>query len=135
MKDLASATANAVSRARKLAPLLDASADRIEAAREMPADLLDSMHAARLFRVLLPKTLGGDELDLGAFVEFMEEVARGDASAGWVVGQGAGCAMAAAYLSEPAADRWFGPADAVLAWGAGIQGKAIQVDGGLSVRL
>src|SRR5690606_38832173 len=32
-----------------------------------------------------------------------------------------------------AARRLFGPADAVLAWGAGIQGKAVAVDGGYKV--
>ena len=125
--------ADAIARARALAPKLDMAASKIEAAREMPSDVLAEMHEARLFRALLPCSLGGDELDLRSFVTFMEEVARGDASAGWVVGQGAGCAMAAAFLSEAAAERWFGPPDAALAWGAGIQGKAVRVEGGYRV--
>ena len=46
------------------------------------------------------------------------------------MGQGAGCALAAAFLKPDVASRLFGPADAVLAWGAGITGKAVATDGG-----
>ena len=124
---------SAVERAAALIPVLDAAGPTIEAGWELPPDVLAAMHQARMFRVLLPKSLGGDELDLLSHVEVMETLARGDASAAWVTGQGAGCAMASAYLSEEAAERWFGAPDAVLAWGAGIQGKAVQVEGGYRV--
>jgi alkylation response protein AidB-like acyl-CoA dehydrogenase len=63
----------------------------------------------------------------------MEEIGSADASTAWCMGQGAGCAMAAAYLKPDVARGFFGPADAVLAWGAGIQGKATVVDGGYRV--
>jgi len=124
---------DALARAEAMVPLLDAAAPRIEEARELPPDVLAALHEARIFRGLLPKSVGGDELDLESHVAFMETLARGDASTAWVVGQGAGCALAAAFLSEDAAERWFGPANAVLAWGAGIQGRAVRVDGGYRV--
>jgi alkylation response protein AidB-like acyl-CoA dehydrogenase len=41
--------------------------------------------------------------------------------------------MAAAFLKPEAAQRLFGPSNAVLAWGAGIQGTAVAVDGGYRV--
>ncbi len=124
---------SALARAESVVALLDAAAGRIEAAREMPADVLAALHEARLFRLLLPKSLGGDALDLRSHVAVMETVAAGDASAAWVMGQGAGCALAAAFLAPEAARRWFGAPDAVLAWGAGIQGKAVRVEGGYRV--
>ena len=114
-------------------PLLTEAAPRIEAARELPADVLAALHAARLFRLLLPRSVGGDELDLRTHAEVMEIVAGFDASTAWTMGQGAGCAMSAAYLRPDVARRLFGPADAVLAWGAGIQGRAVAVDGGYRV--
>ena len=120
-------------RAETLIPILDAAASRIEAAREMPPDVLEAMHKARIFRVLLPKSVGGDEADLVTFAETIETLAQGDASAAWVSGQGGGCALAAAFLTPNARQKWFGPANAVLAWGAGIQGQAIKVDGGYRV--
>lgn len=135
MEALASTGANvdARRRAEALVGLLDDAAPRIEAAREMPPDVLAALHEARMFRLLLPRALGGDELDLRAHVETLEILARGDASTAWVVSQGAGCAMGAAFLKPDAARRWFGAPEAALAWGAGIQGKATRVAGGYRV--
>ena len=115
---------DAIARARGMVELLRASADRIEAARALPADIVAALHEARLFRLLLPRSLGGDELHLKTLAQVIEVIAGADASTAWCMGQGAGCAMAAASLKPEVARRLFGPADAVLAWGAGIQGKA-----------
>ena len=48
-------------RAAALIPILDAAAPRIEAERKMPSDVLEAMHNAGIFRVLLPKSVGGAE--------------------------------------------------------------------------
>jgi alkylation response protein AidB-like acyl-CoA dehydrogenase len=125
--------ADAVKRAHGVSELLRASASRIEADRALPADVVAALHEARLFRILLPRSLGGDELHLKTLAQVIEVIASADASTAWCLGQGSGCAMAAAYLRPEVARRLFGPADAVLAWGAGIQGKALAVDGGYRV--
>jgi alkylation response protein AidB-like acyl-CoA dehydrogenase len=125
-----STAGDAVARARGMVELLSASADRIEAGRALPADIVAVLHEARLFRLLLPRSLGGDELHLKTLAQVIEVIAGADASTAWCLGQGAGCAMAAASLKPEVARRLFGPADAVLAWGAGVQGKATAVDGG-----
>ena len=125
-----STAGDAVARARGMVELLRASADRIEAGRALPADIVAALHEARLFRLLLPRSLGGDELHLTTLAQVIEVIAGADASTAWCLGQGAGCAMAAASLEPEVARRLFGPADAVLAWGAGVQGKATAVDGG-----
>ncbi len=123
----------AIVRAQGIVETLRGAADRIEEARALPADVVAALHEARLFRLLLPKSLDGDEVHLKELAEVMEIVARADASTAWCLGQAAGCAMSAAYLEPEVARRLFGPADAVLAWGAGIQGKAVAVDGGYRV--
>lgn len=125
--------ADVIARAKSVRQLLKDAAPRIEAARELPADVVKALHEARLFRLLLPRTLGGDELDLATHAEVLEIIASADASTAWVMSQGAGCALGEAYLSKDAAARWFGPANAVLAWGAGLQGKAVAVEGGYRV--
>jgi alkylation response protein AidB-like acyl-CoA dehydrogenase len=125
--------ADAVARAQGILELLSANADRVEAGRALPADIVAALHQARLFRLLLPRSVDGDELPLKTLAQVIEVVAGADASTAWCMGQGAGCAMAAARLQPEVARRLFGPADAVLAWGAGIQGKAIAVDGGYRV--
>lgn len=126
-------TPDAIARAHGVVELLRSSADRIEAARALPADIVAALHEARLFRLLLPRSLGGDELHLKALAQVMEVIGGADASTAWCMGQGGGCAMSAAYLKPEVARRLFGPADAVLAWGAGPQGKATAVDGGYRV--
>lgn len=123
----------AVARAQGVVELLRTSAERIEAGRALPADIVAALHEARLFRLLLPRSLGGDELHPKTFAQVIELVAGADASTAWCLGQGAGCAMAAAFLKPEVARRLFGPADAVLAWGAGIQGKAVATEGGYRV--
>lgn len=125
--------AHALDRVQAVAPLVREARHRIEAAREMPGDVMAALHRARMFRLLLPKWLDGDELDLATHADIILAMAAADASTAWVMGQGAGCAMAAAFLDPAAAKRLFGPADAVLAWGAGIQGKATAVPGGYRV--
>lgn len=129
----AASRAGVLDRAWSVGPLLVAARGRIEEERGLPADVIAALHGARLFRLLLPRSLGGDELDLATQAEVIETIARHDASTAWVMSQGAGCAMAAAYLSPAAGIRLFGPADAVLAWGAGLQGKAVICDGGYRV--
>ena len=124
---------DAIARARALQPLLRAAAARIEAARELTPDVVAAMHEARLFRLMLPRALGGEELDPVSLSQVTEAIAVGDASAAWCLGQGSGCAMSAAYLSPEAAQKVFGPANAALAWGAGAQGKAVATKGGYVV--
>ena len=132
-KSASGAPADPLERARGVIEVLRAAAPRIEAARLIPPDVLERLHDARMFRLLLPRTLGGDELPLKQHAQVMETIASADASVAWCMGQGSGCAMSSAFLREDVAKRLFGPRDAVLAWGAGIQGKAVAVDGGYRV--
>jgi alkylation response protein AidB-like acyl-CoA dehydrogenase len=124
-----------IAQARELTPLLDAAAPRIEEARALTPDVLDALHAAKMFRLLLPRSLGGAELDLATFFQVVGAIAEGDASSAWCVVQNNGCAMSAAYLAEQAAREVFGDPRAVLAWGfqAGPQCRAEPVKGGWRV--
>ena len=123
----------ALDRARGVAEKLSAGTRRIEETRELPPDLRAAMHDARMFRLTLPKTVGGDEIDLPTLAQVTEIIAAADASSGWVLGQGSGCAMSASFLRPDVAKRLFGARDAVLAWGAGIQGTAHVVPRGYRV--
>ncbi|MFI5016182.1 MAG: acyl-CoA dehydrogenase family protein [Hyphomicrobiales bacterium] len=128
------ATPPPLARARAVAPLIAAAAEAIEAACELPAPLLDALHEASLFRTLLPRALGGDELAPADYVEVMEVIAAADASTAWCIGQSSGCSMAAAYLRpDNAAEIWGDDPRAVLVWGARPQGLAKVVDGGFVV--
>ncbi|MFL5254537.1 MAG: acyl-CoA dehydrogenase family protein [Rhodopila sp.] len=140
MNDLAGATSSTdlsaaacLARARSLIPGLQAAADRIEANNELPSDVLDAMHDARMFRLLLPRSLGGAELRPIDYIQCVEAIAQGDASAAWCMNQGSGCSMAAAYVAPAIAREVFGHPRDVLAWGQGPGAKAIRMDGGWRV--
>src|SRR5437762_12018524 len=88
-----SGTVDYVERARALGPTIGSFADRIEAERRLPAPLADALHEAGLLRMLLPRSLGGAELDPPAFAPVMEEIAKVDARTAWVLGPAAGRSM------------------------------------------
>src|SRR5215469_17655998 len=56
-----------------------------ERVRTMPADLVRRVRAAGLFRLNLPESLGGLELDPVTTAEIFEEISRADGSAGWTI--------------------------------------------------
>ena len=123
-----------VERARALAPLIEDAADEIEATRRLTPAVLDALHGAGFFRLLLPRGLGGAEVDPCTFVRVIEQVAAADASTAWCLCQGSGCSMVAAYLEPGVARRVFGDDPrAVLAWGPGPDARAVAVDGGYRV--
>ena len=90
-------------RARQIAPLLEANAARIDADRALTPAVLDALHGAGLFRTLLPRRFGGEEVTPAAFVRMQIELARGDASTAWCLGQGLGCSLVAGFLDSKVA--------------------------------
>src|SRR5262245_58589957 len=83
--------------ARKLAPMIRASADQTEANRELPRSLFDAIADAGLFLLAVPRSLGGAEIDLPTYVQVLEEIGKADASTAWIVNQ---CAVFATYAAR-----------------------------------
>jgi alkylation response protein AidB-like acyl-CoA dehydrogenase len=103
--------------ARALGPALAVAAEEIERRRELPAAIVDALVERGLFRLLLPRSLGGAELRPALYVPVIEEIARHDASTAWCLGQACGCTMTAAMLEPEAAREVFGGARGIVAWG------------------
>jgi alkylation response protein AidB-like acyl-CoA dehydrogenase len=123
-----------IGRARELVPLLDRAGDRIERERRIPDDVLDALHEARLFRLLIPRSLDGEEIEPATHFQVLETLAQGDASVAWCVGQASGVSMAAAYLKPDVAQTVFGDARAVTASGPNnYKSTAVACDGGYRV--
>src|SRR5882757_7732956 len=70
------AKADPVARARALGPALTAAGDEIERTQEIPEPLLSQLHEARLFRMLLPRSVGGDQVEPWTYLRAIEEIAR-----------------------------------------------------------
>jgi alkylation response protein AidB-like acyl-CoA dehydrogenase len=123
-----------IARAEAIRPAVAAAAQEIENARRLPPDLLDKLHGAGLFRLLLPRSSNGIETDPLTFFHVIETIARADGSTAWCLSQAGGCAMSAAYLDLPVAHAIFGnDPRAVLAWGPGPKVRAVECEGGYKV--
>src|SRR5262245_16144918 len=64
----------------ELAPLIRASADETDASRELPRPLFNALADAGMFRLALPRAIGGMELDYPTYVQVIEEIGKADAS-------------------------------------------------------
>ena len=126
--------AELIGRARELIPQLDRASDRIERGRCIPDDVLDALHDARLFRLLIPRSLDGEEVEPATLFQVLEAIAQGDASVAWCVSQGSGSSMAAAYLKPEIARTLLGGKRAVVATGPNnTKATAVVCDGGYRV--
>jgi alkylation response protein AidB-like acyl-CoA dehydrogenase len=122
-----------IARAEAVRSAVAAASDEIEEGRRLPPALLDKLHEAELFRLLLPRSSNGIETDPVTFFHVIETIAQADASTAWCLSQAGGCAMSAAYLDLPVAQAIFNDPRAVLAWGPGPRVKAVECEGGYKV--
>jgi alkylation response protein AidB-like acyl-CoA dehydrogenase len=120
--------------AERLAPAIAARAPEIEAARRLPADLLDSLIAAGCFRMLVPRSHGGMSGTLANGMRVNEALARADGSVGWTVMIGAAAWGDLAALPRPSFDALFTHGPDILAAGAfAPTGRVVADDGGYRV--
>jgi indole-3-acetate monooxygenase len=122
-----------LARARELAPSIVTAADTIERTRRIPEPLLTELHDSRLFRMLLPRSVGGDELDPVAYVRAVEAASSYDGSVGWCLSIANSIGLIAPYLDIEIARVIFGSPRATCAWGPPNDCTAKAVPGGYRV--
>jgi alkylation response protein AidB-like acyl-CoA dehydrogenase len=124
--------AAAPERARALQPLLDAHGAEMDRRREVTPEVVEALVKADMLRLLLPRSLGGQEIHLVEYARTIEALGYADASVGWFINQSnvSSSTSAAAMPHEAALSVW-GTPDVGLAWGARhSRSKAIRVEGG-----
>jgi alkylation response protein AidB-like acyl-CoA dehydrogenase len=124
--------ASAVDRARAVQALVDEHGPEMDRRRELTPEVVDALVAQDMLRLLLPRSLGGQEIELLDYCKACEALAWADASTGWFVNQSnvSSASSAAAMPHEAAAAIFNGPREG-LAWGARHNNsKAFRVDGG-----
>ncbi len=120
--------------ARQLAPSIRSSADQIEEARELPRALFEALADAGLFHLLVPRSLGGGEIDLPTYIRVLEELGKADASTAWCINQGGVFATYAACLPPDVARLvWMDTPRSVVANTADPNATAVRVEGGYRV--
>jgi len=117
-------------RVRALAPAIRQRADEIEQGRRVPLDLIQGLAEAGAFRMCIPRDLGGGECDVATLLAVIEETARADGSAGWVVMIGATSGLISGYVPLETAREIYGRPDVVTGGVFAPRGEAIAVEGG-----
>jgi indole-3-acetate monooxygenase len=124
---------NPVARAREVGPAIEAAANGIERTQRIPEPLLSELHAARLCRMLLPRSVDGDECEPWVYLRAIEEIGRHDGSVGWNIFVANSSALIAPFLPPASMQAIFADPRAVVAWGPPNESKAIAVPGGYRV--
>ncbi|MEE1757281.1 acyl-CoA dehydrogenase family protein [Streptomyces sp. SP18CS02] len=122
-----------LSRAEALVPVLRERSDDIEKARHLPADVVELLRGAGVFRMGVPRSWGGPQLDSVEQTQVIETLARGDASAAWCSMIGMDTPLYAGFLDESVARTTFADPDLITAGLILPVGRAERVPGGFRV--
>jgi indole-3-acetate monooxygenase len=68
---------------RDVLPRLQAATLAIDQDRRVPAEVTAALRAAGVYRMCVPTDLGGDQVDLQAFLDVVEVVSQGTGAVGW----------------------------------------------------
>ena len=116
--------------AEALTPLIREHADLIERERRLPGPVVRALTEAGVFRLFIPRALGGAEVDPMTACRVVEAIATADGAAGWCAMIGACYGLFAGLLPEEAAREVYGDPEVVVAGAFRPNGVARVVDGG-----
>lgn len=113
-----------------LAPLIRAQAPHAEQEGRVDPALIAELKRRRFFRLWIPASVDGVELDLPSSIDVFEAMSYEDGVVGWTIMIGAGGGLFATLLPAGSAQEIFGPADAVIA-GSGSPSGVSHRDNGV----
>jgi len=124
-----------VEAALALESTIRASADQIEREGRLPDSLVRAVSGTGIFRMLVPKALGGSEVDPVTYSDVLEILSRADGSTGWCGMIGTGSSWGTAFLPPETAAEILRDPYAVMAGSFALPsgGRAHAVDGGYRV--
>jgi len=119
--------------AQRISAIARGLAGEIESGRRLPDALVTALRGSGLLRAGAPAEAGDLELAPGLALWCAEEIARGDASAGWCVSIAITSSLLAAYLPTAGRTELFGDGQTTAAGVWAPNGRARAVDGGVVV--
>ncbi|MEO8540538.1 MAG: acyl-CoA dehydrogenase family protein [bacterium] len=122
-----------VERATAVAALANEYSDAGEEQRQLHPVVIDAIADAGFFSMLVPRELGGLEVDVVTMSNVIAAVARGDGAAGWCVMIAATTGVTAAQLPREGAAEMFSDSRAATGGVLMPRGRATRVDGGWRV--
>lgn len=98
--------------------------------REIPRDLIDEMVGKGLFRLLVPASVGGGEMDFLEYLSMTQAIAAADGSMAWCFNQNNVLGTMASLMPESLAKEVWGDGTAIVCNGPPQQADITPVDGG-----
>jgi alkylation response protein AidB-like acyl-CoA dehydrogenase len=117
-------------RVRALKPLVEAGRDEAERLKRLPDPVAAAFLEGDLYRILVPRDLGGAGLDPLAYFDMCQELAAYDGSVGWNFALASTCSPLVGMLPMERLRSFFGDPDCAIAGTVGPSGKATRTDGG-----
>ena len=132
--DLPASTTSLVSDARALAPLLRRYAPEAELNRRISPAVLAALKEAGFFRMLLPQSLGGLEVDPVTCSRVVEEIAAADTAAAWTLQAGNTSAWWSSRFPREGVEELYGAdPDTLQAAAFHPPQRAVEVPGGFRI--
>jgi alkylation response protein AidB-like acyl-CoA dehydrogenase len=117
----------------QVVPVIEEFRDTGETERKMDPHIVEAMRRAGVFRMMVPRALGGLELDGVSQMRIIERIATADGSAGWVSGNNPGFPYMCQMLADDGAREVLSSPDVIIAGGGFPPGQAVPIDGGYRV--
>ena len=111
--------------ARELAPRVAEAADLNDRDRRLAPDIATAIADRGLFRLLVPRSLGGGELDWIEYLSIVQAFAEADGSTGWCINQNNVYATVSASMPVETAREIWGDPRAVVTNGPAASAEAV----------
>jgi alkylation response protein AidB-like acyl-CoA dehydrogenase len=124
-----------VQAAAALRPVIRELRDEIEREQRLPRALVEQMHAAGFYRMVIPRSLGGLQVDPLTYLRVAELLAEGAGSVGWNIANNGIGQLVTLGLPDEGVQEIHGQGTPSVIAGTAVQGggQAVPVEGGYRV--
>ena len=124
-----------VQAAAALRPVLRRYHEEIEREQRLPQDLVEQLHAAGFYRMVIPRALGGLQVDPLTYLRVVELLAEGAGSVGWNLANNSIGQLVTLGLPDEGVHEIYPSGHATVIAGTAVQGggQAVPVAGGYRV--
>lgn len=124
-----------VQAAAALKPVIRACHEEIEREQRLPKALVEQLHAAGFYRMVIPRSLGGLQVDPLTYLRVVELLAEGAGSVGWNLANNSIGQLVTLGLPDEGVQEIHGQGTPSVIAGTAVQGggQAIPVEGGYRV--
>ena len=121
--------------AAALRPVIRGYRDEIEREQRLPQALVEQMHAAGFYRMVIPRALGGLQVDPLTYTRVVELLAEGAGSVGWNLANNSIGQLVTLGLPDEGVQEIHGQGTPSVIAGTAVQGggQAVPVEGGYRV--